>query len=139
MDIRQIDATVSVSTQITAADVAEIVELGFRSILCNRPNGEGSNQPRFDQIEKAAVEAGLEVRFQPVISGRITAEDAVEFAQAMADLPQPVFAYCRTGTRCAMLWSLSQKGQRPGAEILATAAAAGYDLSALTPRLITGR
>ena len=44
----------------------------------------------------------------PVISGQITPEDVEEFRAALADLPQPVFAYCRSGTRCQILWQLTQ-------------------------------
>jgi sulfide:quinone oxidoreductase len=34
--------------------------------------------------------------------------DAEAFATLFATLPKPVFAYCRSGTRSATLWSLAK-------------------------------
>ena len=38
MQITQISQDFSVSPQITTADVTEIANAGFKSIICNRPN-----------------------------------------------------------------------------------------------------
>ena len=35
-------------------DVAEAARAGFRAILCNRPDGEGADQPTFEEIEAVA-------------------------------------------------------------------------------------
>jgi sulfide:quinone oxidoreductase len=135
MDIKTINDAISVSEQICAEDVPAIAAAGFRSILCNRPDGEGSDQPDYAEIEAAARAAGLETLFQPVVSGNVTDQDGADFRAAIAALPKPVFAYCRTGTRCAVLWSLSQAGQLPMDQIMQATRAAGYDLTALAPRL----
>ena len=47
MHITQISQDFSVSPQITAADVAEIANAGFKSIICNRPDFEEPTQPVF--------------------------------------------------------------------------------------------
>ncbi len=47
----------------------------------------------------------------------------------------PVFCYCRSGTRSTTLWALSQAGKMPAGEIIAEAAAAGYDMSHLAGHL----
>ena len=61
------------------------------------------------------------------------------FDQALDSLPKPVFAYCRTGTRCATLWSLAQGSHgRPLPEILATTKSAGYDMSGVARRIANG-
>ena len=138
MDIKRINDTISVSPQISPEDVPAIAAAGFRSILCNRPDGEGADQPAYAEIEAAARAAGLETLFQPVVSGRVTDQDGADFQAALAALPKPVFAYCRTGTRCAVLWSLSQAGQVPVDQIMQATRAAGYDLAALAPRLGAG-
>jgi len=103
-----LDETLTVSGQIAAEDVALIAAQGFRSILCNRPDDEDHGQPPFAAIEAAARAAGLEAAFQPVLSGGVSDADGADFAALMETLPKPVFAYCRSGTRCAMLWSLAQ-------------------------------
>jgi len=130
MDIRRITDELSVTPQICAGDVAVIAAAGFRAVICNRPDGESSDQPCCREIEEAVKASGLAWRSQPVRSGGVTREDAQVFAALMAELPKPVLAYCRSGTRCAMLWSLSQAGSRPLADILARTQAAGYDMTA---------
>ena len=52
MDRRKISAKFTVSPQITAADVETIKAEGFRAIICNRPDGEGADQPSFEEIEE---------------------------------------------------------------------------------------
>ena len=113
MEIRRINGNLSVSEQISESDVAEIAAAGFRSIICNRPDGEGPDQPVFAEIEKAARRLSLEARYMPVVSGKVRDEDAELFGKAMDELPKPIFAYCRTGTRSTTLWSLDQ-GARGG-------------------------
>jgi sulfide:quinone oxidoreductase len=62
-------------------------------------------------------------------------DEGVRFGEIVDGLPGPVLAYCRSGTRCIMLWALSQAGKKSTADIIRQAATAGYDLSALAPRL----
>ena len=135
MDIKKIDENISVAGQIKASDVPAIAAAGFRSILCNRPNGEGILQPDFEGVEQAAKDAGLEFIYQPVSSQGIFDDDVSDFAKCSESLPKPMLAYCRTGTRCTVLWSLSQAGQRDVPEIISMAAEAGYDMSGLVDRI----
>jgi len=131
MDIRKITDELSVAPQISAQDVAAIAAAGFRAVICNRPDGESSDQPCCEEIESAVKANGLAWRAQPVLSGGVTLEDAAAFGALMVELPKPVLAYCRSGTRCAQLWCLSQAGKRPLPDIVARARAAGYDVTAL--------
>ncbi len=134
MDIRKITDDLSVAPQIHAHEIAAIKAAGFRAIICNRPDGESSDQPCCEDIEAAVKASGLAWRAQPVRSGGVTLDDATAFAALMAELPKPVLAYCRTGTRCATLWCLSQAGTRPLSEILSRAQGAGYDMTAVMQR-----
>ena len=107
MDIKRINDDVSVAPQIAPGDVAAIKAAGFRAIVCNRPDGESSDQPDCAAIEAAAREAGLAFRNVPVVSGMVTEENARDFRAALDDLPAPVLAYCRSGTRSAILCDLA--------------------------------
>lgn len=138
MDPRKISDTLAVAPQISPEDVADLAARGYRAIICNRPDGEGSDQPGFDEIAAAARVAGLEVRYLPVVSGKVSDEDAAAFGAALRDLPGPVLAYCRTGTRSATLWSLSAAASRPVPEILSAAQAAGYDMAGVARRIANG-
>ena len=54
MDIRRLAPALSVSEQILPSQLAELKAAGFRAIICNRPDGEGSDQPLFAEIKRAA-------------------------------------------------------------------------------------
>ena len=138
MDLKKITDKTSVSPQITPQDVAAIKEAGFRAIICNRPDGEGADQPSFEEIEKAAKKAGIEAAYVPITSGMVRDEDVAAFGAALKDLPRPVLAYCRTGTRSATLWSFHESKKRPMAEILAATKAAGYDMNGVARRIANG-
>ena len=125
---RKVTDALSVSPQITADDIVAIKEAGFRAILCNRPDGEEPGQPTFEEIEKAAADSGLAIRHQPVLSGKLDRKDVDAFAALVDELPKPVFAYCRSGTRCITLWALAESGKRPMVEVLEMTRAAGYNL-----------
>lgn len=105
MDIKPLTPALSVSPQIMPEEVRAVHDAGFRSIICNRPDGESDDQPEFATIAKAARDLGMPAVYQPVIPGQITAEDVAAFGKALTDLPGPVLAFCRTGTRSANLWS----------------------------------
>lgn len=138
MDLKQITEKTAVSPQITPQDMTAIKEAGFRAIICNRPDGEGVDQPSFEEIEAAAKKVGLEAAYVPVTSGKVRDEDVESFGAALKDLPRPVLAYCRTGTRSATLWSLHESKKRPMHEILAATKAAGYDMNGVARRISNG-
>ncbi len=138
VDYKPVTAKLSVSPQIGVEDIAELKDAGFRAIICNRPDGEGPDQPTFDEIASAARKLGLEARYMPIIAGKVSDEDAVDFGRALDALPGPVLAYCRTGTRSITLWSLSQAERLSVADILATTKAAGYDMGGVVRRIANG-
>lgn len=138
MEIKEISPNLSVSAQIAPTDIADIAAAGFRSIICNRPDGEGADQPSFEEIEASAKEAGLEVRYIPITAGMVTDADADDFGTALRELPGPILAYCRTGTRSATLWSLSQATTLPITDILSATHRAGYDMNGVARRIANG-
>ena len=108
MDIKKVADDFSVSAQISAGDVAAIGQLGFRAIICNRPDDEATDQPSFAEIETAAKRADIAAAYIPVTPGAITEEIVAAFGDAIRSLPHPVLAYCRSGARSSMLWSMLQ-------------------------------
>ena len=110
MQVRKLTDAYAVAPQILAADVAAIAADGFRSIMCNRPDGEQTGQTPYAEIAAAAMAQGLAVRHVPVVSGAISPDDVAAFKRAIAELPAPVFAYCRSGARCTNLWQMSAAG-----------------------------
>ena len=138
MDIKKITERVSVAPQINPKDMPAIAAAGYRAIICNRPDGEGADQPSFEEIEIAAKAAGLEARYVPVQTGMVHDADVTAFGDALAEVQRPVLAYCRSGTRSATLWSFHESKKRPMAEILTKTKAAGYDMNGVARRIANG-
>lgn len=127
---RKLDDSISVSPQISVADVTEAARLGFACIINNRPEGEEPGQPGGAEIEAAARAAGLGYVAIPITHAGFTQEQVDAMAEALREAAGPVLAYCRSGTRSTLIWALA-RGRVLGddAETLATkAAGAGYDL-----------
>jgi sulfide:quinone oxidoreductase len=138
MEFKRLTDDLSISPQIAVKDVAAIRAAGYRAIICNRPDGEGPDQPTFVEIEAAAREQGIAAYYLPVESGKVSDDDHARFGELMHKLEKPVLAFCRTGMRAATLWGLSQASSKPLPEILSAAQAAGYELGAITRRIANG-
>jgi sulfide:quinone oxidoreductase len=138
MEIRAITPELSVTAQILPTDLAELNKLGFRSVVCNRPDGEAGDQPLFKEISRAAEDLGMVAVYLPVESGKVSDESAVEFGQLFASLPKPVLGFCRTGTRSVTLWALSQAGKMPLPEILERSSQAGFKMHGVVRRIANG-
>ena len=106
MNYRQLDETIAVSPQIEPEEIGAIVAAGFRSVICNRPDDEEPGQTSWSRVEAAAKAAGIPFVNIPVISGQITAQNVRDMKAAVAKLPKPVFAYCRSGARCSNLYQM---------------------------------
>jgi uncharacterized protein (TIGR01244 family) len=97
------------AAQLTTSDMAEAAAAGFRSVVNNRPDFEGGpSQPTSEVIEGAAQSAGLAYAFLPVQSGYQTPAEIAKMHELLQQLPKPVLAFCRSGTRTANLYRASQ-------------------------------
>ncbi|MFV0280787.1 MAG: TIGR01244 family sulfur transferase [Rhodoblastus sp.] len=116
MDIKSINTHVGVTAQIGVADIPAIAALGYKSIICNRPDGEEEGQPASAEIGAQAQRNGLGFAYAPAVSGAITDENVDAMARALAELPAPVLAYCRSGARSTKLFEMaSARGAQSGA------------------------
>ena len=103
--VQQLSAEVCVAPQLDEAGVAWAAQAGFKSIVNNRPDFEGGPEQRTSAtIEAAAVAAGLRYVHQPVLPAVQTPEDFARFKALLAELPKPILAFCRTGTRSGKLY-----------------------------------
>lgn len=135
MHSRPLEDRLHVSPQITAEDIPAAAARGYRAFISNRPDGEEPGQPEAEALRAAAEAAGLAFVHIPVRGSAIGPDAVAAFRQALNDLPGPILAFCRSGTRTTVLWALSQAGERPVDDIIRAAADAGHDLSGLRPRL----
>lgn len=131
---RRLTDDISVGAFVAPDKLAELAPK-FRTIINNRPDSEEPGQPTSAEIEAEARRLGFDYVHIPVVPGQITDEQVAAFGNAIRSKKGPVLAFCRSGQRAATLWALSQVGKRSVDHILKAVAAAGYDLSALRPKL----
>ena len=108
-EMKQLGEQVWTCPQIQAEDFGEIVARGFRTVINNRPDQEAPDQPLSDELAAAAAKLGVVYEYLPVIGNQITPQQVVAFARHLQTLPKPILTFCRTGTRCSMMWSLVQQ------------------------------
>jgi len=137
MDLRKLTDDISVAPQLSPDELAQAAEMGFKTVICNRPDGEDFNQPVAEDMADVAGDSGMTFVHQPVVSGGVTMDDVEQFGKLLEDMPKPILAYCRSGTRCSTLWALAEAPKRDVNEIIQTCANAGYDYSSLRPTLET--
>lgn len=118
LSYQSLNEAFAVAPQLMPEDMQTLADAGFKAVIINRPDGEGgAEQPTSAAVMDAARAAGLQVRYQPVVSGSITQADVVEFSQLLHTLPAPILAFCRSGARCTNLYQSAQEhdaGQNPG-------------------------
>jgi uncharacterized protein (TIGR01244 family) len=133
---RTLDPSISVFGQIEAEDVAAAKEQGFTLLINNRPDNEQPGQTSGAEIEAAAHAAGLDYVAIPVDHSGFAEWQVAAMAEALSKADGPVLAFCRSGTRSTYLWALARhKLGDDGEGLIAKAAGAGYDLSAIRPIL----
>ena len=131
--LRQLTSSIFVAPQISTDTVAEAQALGVTLIVNNRPEGETPDQTPGPEIEAAAKEAGMAYVAIPVTHSGFAPWQLDALDEALASHADgKILCYCRSGTRSTLLWSLvrARAGDSPD-EIAETAAAAGYDVSAI--------
>ncbi|MXO65513.1 TIGR01244 family sulfur transferase [Altericroceibacterium endophyticum] len=135
-DFRKITDTMYASPQISLDDVATAKEAGFAMIINNRPDGEADDQVESAAIEQAARAAGMDYTAIPITHSGFSEAQVNAMIAALGEAQGPVLAYCRSGTRSTLLWSLAQAlmGKDPE-EVASKAAGAGYDVSPIRPNM----
>ena len=107
--IQQLSADVCVAGQLDPAAMAWAAQVGFKSVINNRPDFEGGPaQPTHAAMQAAAQAAGLAYAFLPVLGGYQSPEEIARFAQLMSTLPKPILAFCRSGARSGRLYQAAQ-------------------------------
>jgi len=103
--VQQLSADVCVAPQLEPGAMAWAAQAGFKSVINNRPDFEGGpDQPTSAMIEAAAIAAGLRYAHLPVSPAVQTPEQIAQFATLLAELPRPILAFCRSGTRSGKLF-----------------------------------
>ena len=106
---RALDDNLLVCGQISPADVARFASEGVTMIVNNRPDHEDPDQPQGSEIEEAAAHAGVAYRHVPILRG-IGPGDVEAMKDALEEAGDgKTLAFCRSGTRSAMVCALAQR------------------------------
>lgn len=116
MPIEKIADYLYVSKQLDERIAKRAAQYEIKTVICNRPDGEDPHQPDFETVKTWLTEHGIEhVVYLPTTMDTLNETTMQEFRDTVAQSPAPILAYCRTGTRSAMLWALNQV--RRGVEV----------------------
>ncbi len=118
----------AVAPQIDPSDADAIREAGFTDVICNRPDEEVAPDQAADAVAAALSASGVRLHVNPVRNGALTELEVRRQAAIRSEATGPVLAYCRSGTRSAIVWALGERDLPPD-DIISAAARAGYDLS----------
>lgn len=135
MKIGKLTETYSTTGQIEAADLPQIKALGFTDVICNRPDGEVAPPQSCQSLAEAAQAAGLTFHVNPVSMQGPTPDNIAAQAKILAATKGPVLAYCGSGMRASVCWSLANAGKLKTDDILKATASAGYNLEGLRPAI----
>ncbi|SLN44008.1 Beta-lactamase hydrolase-like protein [Aquimixticola soesokkakensis] len=105
MKIKRLNGMFTISTQVDPDKIGKLAGLGYRSIICNRPDDEEPGQPSFRQIDAMAKQHGIVAIYLPIVLSDLSDVQKNEFSAAIEVIPKPIVAYCRTGARSAALWN----------------------------------
>jgi sulfide:quinone oxidoreductase len=122
----------SATGKLDRADIEALAEAGVRTIVNNRPDGEDPGQLPAADARQLAESHGIAYHHIPVTAATLSRADVDAFAEVLKTASTPIVAHCRSGTRSALLWALTQLHE--GVDLLALineAARHGIDIASL--------
>ena len=102
---KTLNAQVSVAGQMTTDKFQQLIKDGFKSVIVNRPDQEQGNTVSVAQLRQIAEQSQVSVIYQPILSGKISQTDVIEFAKYYNELPKPILMVCRSCSRSSILFN----------------------------------
>ncbi|MEM8979315.1 MAG: TIGR01244 family sulfur transferase [Pseudomonadota bacterium] len=135
MDIRVLTDEFSAAPQLAPEDMTEVAQLGYKTVICNRPDDEAPLDACQAQMRSAVEEAGMTFLCNPFVSGQMTLEHVEAQREMVKTAEGPVLAYCASGTRTTICWAFAMAPEMASEDIVSAAAKGGYQLAGLAPQL----
>jgi uncharacterized protein (TIGR01244 family) len=129
----------AVASQIGPNDIAEIAAAGYRVLINNRPDGEQEGQLNSHEARLQAEALGIEYHYLPFTAATLTLAQIEQFESLLAKGEGPILAHCRSGTRCCLVWSITElrKGAGDAEALIRQGAERGFSIPELA-RFTTG-
>lgn len=107
MNLQTITDQYAVAPQIDVSDVETLAELGYVTVICNRPDFEDPDQPSAAEIATACKALDLAFYHIPVTTMPIAEADVTQHNDIVANANGKVLGYCRSGQRSAVIFAAS--------------------------------
>ena len=132
MSVIKISEKLSVSPQPSVGDIGCLRDLGFRTLVNNRPDDGDAAQPGNSAERDKAERCGMAYAYIPVTLGTITEADVRAFQRAVLNSEGPVFAHCKSGTRSLSLYLIGEvlDGRMGAEDVVEFGRARGFDTGA---------
>ncbi|MDI1313457.1 TIGR01244 family sulfur transferase [Prosthecobacter sp.] len=128
--LTRITDQVFLTSQLKPGDMRFLRQQQIQTVIDMRPDGEVTDQPSSEEIQRAAKASGMEFHYIPVPHDKIPDEAVGSLQSVLRDIDKPAVLYCRTGRRAVRLYALAKASQTDGPhadEILGLARSAGFD------------
>ena len=95
---------ITIYKQIYPIQCVKLAELGYRSVLNIRPDGETETQPSSHDLAAATQQANLTYHHLPFDDERLSLMTVEQFAAFYHAIPKPILMFCGTGARAKLLY-----------------------------------
>lgn len=126
----------AIGPQVSSGDFEQLRAAGFASVLNARPDDETGDYLASQDAEQLARANGLAYAHSPTENHEVFETQIIDrFERALVELPKPIFAHCKTGTRAAILWAFVASRHYAVENVIASLRAAGQELDFLEQEL----
>ena len=87
--MKELPGDVFVAGQLLAAQMQALAEQGVMTFINNRPDMEGPMQPLSEELEKLALELGVDYQYIPMAGG--LTPGLIEARRTISSAPSPAF------------------------------------------------
>jgi len=125
--VRELPGDIFVTGQILPTQMKSLAAQGIKSFINNRPDMEAPMQPLSEELERLAQELGVDYVHVPMAAG-LTPDIIDASVTAYRNLPEPIVAFCASGTRSAALWCFAHAEEIGVENVLEAVSRIGYPL-----------
>ncbi|WP_455473917.1 TIGR01244 family sulfur transferase [Bartonella sp. B30(2025)] len=108
MNLQQIEPDIFISAQINVENIASLAKAGFKTIVCNRPDKEDTDQPDFSAIKAEAQKYGIAAYHIPITMSCCTESDVKAMREILKTASLPLLSYCHLGGRAMHIYHLAR-------------------------------
>jgi uncharacterized protein (TIGR01244 family) len=111
---KRLSDDVSVTGQITTAQVGAMGKAGFKTIVNMRIDNEAPGQPDYAEMQRAVQGAMLGYGYVPLRKGPLAPVQIESLMSTLSHLPKPVLLYGEPREHVARAWALAEASKPDG-------------------------